>query len=159
MSTANKIQDLPSLLLTVKDWRADHQKIVFTNGCFDLLHLGHLDYLEKSKQKGDKLIIGLNTDSSIKILKGENRPINNNEFRSKMLAALAFVDAIVLFSEETPKELISTLLPDILVKGSDYNENEIVGADIVKKNGGSVETVDLVKGFSSSNLIEKIKNS
>lgn len=159
MPTADKIQNLNQLLTTVESWKSNNLKIVFTNGCFDILHLGHIDYLEKSKQKGDKLIVGLNTDSSIKILKGENRPINNEEFRGRMLAALSFVDAVVLFSDETPLQLIETLKPDILVKGDDYVTETIVGSDFVIKNGGKVETIELVKGYSTTNLIEKIKNS
>ena len=159
MSTADKIQSLPQLLQTVKSWKSENKKIVFTNGCFDILHLGHIDYLEKAHNKGDKLILGLNSDSSIKILKGENRPINNEEFRSRMLAALSFIDALVLFSDNTPLQLIERLKPDILVKGDDYLTENIVGADFVIKNGGRVETVELVKGYSTTSLIEKIKNS
>jgi len=159
MPTANKIQSLPQLITTVENWKSEHKKIVFTNGCFDILHLGHIDYLEKARAKGDKLILGLNSDSSIKILKGENRPINNEEFRGRMLAALSFIDALVIFDEQTPLKLIETVKPDILVKGNDYLTENIVGAEFVLKNGGSVETVELVKGYSTTNLIEKIKNS
>lgn len=159
MPTADKIQSLDQLLNTVEGWKSNNQKIVFTNGCFDILHLGHIDYLEKSRLKGEKLIIGLNTDASIKILKGENRPINNEEFRGRMLAALSFVDAVVMFNDETPLKLIETVKPDILVKGDDYVTETIVGSEFVIKNGGKVEIIALVKGHSTTNLIERIKNS
>lgn len=159
MSTKDKTLPLDQLISKVEYWKSQHQKIVFTNGCFDILHLGHIDYLEKAKEKGDRLIIGLNSDSSIKIIKGENRPINNNEFRSRMLSALEFVDAVVLFDEETPLELIKSVKPDVLVKGDDYLTEDIVGADFVLTNGGKVETVQLVEGYSTTDLIKKIKNS
>lgn len=159
MSTAQKIKTLEQLLPQIESWKSENQKIVFTNGCFDILHLGHIDYLEKSRKKGNKLVIGLNTDSSIKILKGENRPINNDEFRSRMLASLEFVDAVIFFNDETPINLIKSVKPDVLVKGDDYLTENIVGADFVISNGGKVETVELVKGYSTTNLIEKIKNS
>ncbi len=131
--------------------------MVFSNGCFDILHLGHIDYLEKARELGDKLIIGLNNDSSVKDLKGEDRPINDETSRARMLAALSFVDAVVLFAEDTPYELIKKLLPDILVKGNDYLAENIVGADIVVANGGEVKTVALVPGYSTSSIIEKIR--
>ena len=159
MPTAEKILTLEQLNPILNDWKSNNQKIVFTNGCFDILHLGHIDYLEKARAKGDKLVLGLNTDSSIKILKGENRPINNDEFRSRMLASLAFVDAVVFFSDETPIELIKAVGPDVLVKGDDYLTENIVGADFVIGSGGKVETIELVKGYSTTNLIDKIKNS
>ncbi len=130
---------------------------MFSNGCFDILHLGHIDYLEKARSLGDKLVIGLNSDKSVKKLKGENRPVNNEEARARMLAALSFVDGITVFEEDTPKELIDMLLPDILVKGSDYNIENIVGAKTVLANGGKVETIDLVNGYSTTNIIDKIK--
>ena len=157
MKTAEKILSIDALLLKIKNWKLDNQKIVFTNGCFDILHLGHIDYLEKSRLKGDKLIVGLNSDSSVRILKGVDRPINNEVSRARMLAALSFVDLVILFDEETPLELIEKLSPDILVKGNDYLTEDIVGSGFVIKNGGKVETVNLVDGYSTTNLIEKIK--
>ena len=134
------------------------KKIVFTNGCFDLLHVGHADYLSKAKNLGDILIVGLNTDKSVKMQgKKGNRPINNENSRAMLLASLHSTDAIVLFDEDTPLELIEKIQPDILVKGEDYKPESIVGYDIVTKNGGKVITIPLVEGFSTSSLIEKIK--
>lgn len=138
-------------------WKSQGEKVVFTNGCFDILHLGHIDYLEKAKTLGSKLVVGLNDNSSVKRLKGEERPINDEHARARMLAALAFVDGVTLFSEDTPKELITYLIPDILVKGSDYDLSNIIGADIVLANGGEVKTIDLVEGYSTTNLIQKLK--
>lgn len=138
-------------------WKNLGEKVVFSNGCFDILHLGHIDYLEKARNLGSKLIIGLNDDNSVKRLKGLERPINDENARARMLSALSFVDAVVLFSEDTPKDLITYLIPDILVKGSDYNLSNIVGADIVLANGGEVKTIDLVEGYSTTNLIQKLK--
>ena len=131
-------------------------KTVFTNGCFDIVHLGHIDYIEKAAALGDKLIIGINTDQSIAVIKGPKRPIINEAARSRLLAALAVVDLVVLFSNETPLELITAITPSILVKGDDYTVDTIVGADHVQKNGGTVKTIPLVQGFSSSAIIEKI---
>jgi rfaE bifunctional protein nucleotidyltransferase chain/domain len=144
--------------LLVARWKRDNQKVVFTNGCFDILHLGHIDYLEKARTIGDKLIVAVNTDDSVRRLKGPQRPLNSEYSRARLLAALDFVDAVVLFNEDTPYEIISTLVPNLLVKGSDYSIDDIVGADVVINNGGSVETIDLVEGFSTTGLIEKIKN-
>ena len=141
----------------VSDWKQKGEKIVFTNGCFDILHLGHVDYLEKARGLGDRLIVGLNTDDSVARIKGPTRPIVAEMSRARVMAALAFVDAVVFFNEDTPFELIGNLLPDILVKGSDYLTDNIVGADIVRGNGGKVETIDLVEGFSTSGIIDKIK--
>jgi D-glycero-beta-D-manno-heptose 1-phosphate adenylyltransferase len=157
LHTSQKIFTLADLVAQRKIWKTANQKVVFTNGCFDILHLGHIDYLEKARQLGSKLIIGLNTDVSVKQLKGESRPINNEYARSRMLAALAFTDAIVLFGEPTPLHLIETLLPDILVKGNDYAVENIVGALAVLANGGEVKTVELVTGYSTTGLIEKMK--
>ena len=156
--TAAKILTLPELEKQVKKWQNEGLKVVFSNGCFDILHLGHIDYLEKARLKGDKLIIGLNSDSSVRKIKGENRPINNEYARARMLSALAFVDGVTFFSEDTPLALIERLLPNVLVKGSDYLAENIVGANVVIKNGGKVETIDLVDGFSTTKLIETIKN-
>ncbi|MBV6646361.1 MAG: D-glycero-beta-D-manno-heptose 1-phosphate adenylyltransferase [Cyclobacteriaceae bacterium] len=142
-----------------KRWRNEGQKIVFTNGCFDVLHLGHVDYLEKARNLGGKLIVGLNDDSSVSRLKGVQRPINNQLARSRMMAALDVVDAVIIFQEDTPEKLIKFLLPDILVKGKDYDISNIVGSEIVLQNGGIVETIDLVDGYSTTLLIDKLKNS
>jgi rfaE bifunctional protein nucleotidyltransferase chain/domain len=158
MHTSEKIVTLPQLLEKVEQWKNEGLKIVFTNGCFDILHLGHVDYLEKAKSKGDILLIGVNTDASVRRLKGKDRPVNNGESRSKMLASLAFVDAVTLFAEDTPENLISMIVPHILVKGNDYALSNIVGADIVLSNGGKVETIDLVEGWSTTTLIKKIQN-
>ena len=138
-------------------WQLKNDKIVFTNGCFDILHRGHLEYLAHSADLGDKLIIGLNSDASVKKNKGDSRPLNDEYSRGFALASLGFVDAVIVFEEETPEELIKTLKPDILVKGSDYSENEIVGGAFVKENGGEVKTIPLTEGFSTTNIIEKIK--
>lgn len=143
----------------VKKWQADGDTIVFTNGCFDIVHLGHIDYLEKARSLGNRLVVGLNTDASVKRLKGELRPVVNEQARSRMMAAFGFVDLVVLFDEDTPKELIEYLSPNTLVKGNDYAVENIVGSDYVIANGGTVETIALVEGYSTTSLIEKIKNS
>jgi D-glycero-beta-D-manno-heptose 1-phosphate adenylyltransferase len=139
-------------------WRKKGKKIVFTNGCFDIVHLGHIDYLEKAKVLGDKLIVALNTDESVSKLKGETRPVTDQYARARLMAAFEFTDAVILFNDDTPLELIKQILPDILVKGDDYSIQNIVGADVVMANGGKVETIELVKGYSTSSLINKIKN-
>ena len=153
----NKIDVQSDLKAQVVKWQADGEKVVFSNGCFDILHLGHIDYLEKARALGNRLVIGLNADASVKILKGQNRPINNEQARARMLAALQFVDGVTVFNEETPEKLIEYLLPDVLVKGKDYSIENIVGADAVLNNGGEVKTIDLVDGYSTTDLIEKIK--
>ncbi len=158
MSVKNKIVSQSQLRETLRELKAKGKKVVFTNGCFDLVHLGHLDYLEKARGKGDVLVIGLNSDQSIRRLKGASRPVMDENSRARLLAALEFVDYVVLFDEDTPLELIRDILPDILVKGDDYDLSNIVGADVVMSNGGKVETVELVKGYSSTAIIEKIKN-
>lgn len=163
MSHLNTIQEkifsLDELKIQVDSWKKSGEKIVFTNGCFDIVHRGHIEVLARTADLGDKLIIGLNSDCSITKLKGENRPILNEKSRALLLASLTFVDAIVLFSEETPINLISILLPNVLAKGGDYNINTIVGHKIVQNNGGEVILVPFVDGFSSTNIIERIKNS
>ncbi len=139
-------------------WHFQQKKIVFTNGCFDLLHLGHINYLSKAKDLGDVLIVGVNTDRSVKMLdKGENRPVTDENARATIVAALHFVDAVVMFDEETPYELIKTVQPDVLVKGSDYRTEDIVGYDIVKKKGGEVVTINFLPGYSTTSILEKIK--
>jgi rfaE bifunctional protein nucleotidyltransferase chain/domain len=156
----NKVLHPDRLQGILNRWHFFNKKIVFTNGCFDLLHLGHVDYLSKAKDQGDVLIVGVNTDKSVKMLeKGDNRPITDENSRAMLVAALHFVDAVVLFDEETPYELIQTVQPDILVKGKDYREEDIVGYDIVKAKGGKVITIDLVPGYSTTQIEQKIKNS
>ncbi|WP_184541684.1 D-glycero-beta-D-manno-heptose 1-phosphate adenylyltransferase [Mucilaginibacter sp. FT3.2] len=153
-----KICDLPTLKNHIRNWQSDGKKVVFTNGVFDLLHIGHITYLAKAAELGDKLIIGLNADSSVKRIKGESRPVNDESSRAAILAALFFVDAVVVFEEDTPLNLISTLLPDYLVKGADYSVENIVGAKEVIANGGEVKTINFVEGYSSTSIINKIRN-
>jgi len=144
---------------TLKLWKAAGETIVFTNGCFDIIHHGHVDSLHKSAEFGSKLIIGLNSDASVALLKGQNRPILDYESRAAVLAAFAFVDAVIFFNEETPATLIAQIIPDILVKGKQYEIHEIAGHDTVLAHGGRVETLDLIPGISTSGIIQKIKNS
>jgi rfaE bifunctional protein nucleotidyltransferase chain/domain len=153
-----KINDLPTLKSLVQSWQSEGKKVVFTNGVFDLLHIGHITYLAKAAELGDKLIIGLNADSSVRRIKGESRPVNDQNTRAAILAALFFVDAIVVFEEDTPLNLISTLLPDYLVKGADYSVENIIGAKEVIANGGEVKTINFVEGYSSTSIINKIRN-
>lgn len=155
----NKILTVEKLLPFLNIWRFKEQKIVFTNGCFDLLHLGHIDYLAKAADMGNKLVIGLNTDKSTSSLKGPNRPITNQTSRANLLASLFFVDAVVLFDESTPYELIKAIKPDVLVKGADYTIDKIVGADMVIANGGEVKTIEYISGYSTSAIEQKIRNS
>ena len=157
--TKNKIVSLVEAKDIIKDWKNDHFKVVFTNGCFDILHLGHVDYLEKASKLGDKMVVGLNTDASVSRIKGKDRPITDQVSRARVMAALSFVDLVVYFDTETPFDLISELVPDVLVKGNDYLAENIIGADIVLKNNGEVKTVELVQGYSTSNIVQKIKNT
>ena len=151
----NKLLDGEKLEKWLDDCRKNGKKIVFTNGCFDILHRGHVEYLAKAAAFGDVMIIGLNTDASVKRLKGPSRPVNDEYARAFVLAGLEFVSAVVLFDEDTPYNLIKTVQPDFLVKGSDYKPENIVGYDIVTAKGGKVVTVDLVEGFSTTKTIEK----
>ena len=153
----NKICTLSNLKTKVAKWKEKGEKVVFTNGCFDLVHRGHIEVLAKTADLGDRLIIGLNSDESIRELKGKNRPIIDETSRAFLLAALQFVDAIVFFSEETPIILIKTIVPNILAKGGDYKIEDIVGNEIVIQNGGQVKTIPLTDGFSTTNIVEKIK--
>ena len=155
----NKIYSLEELENKVNAWKQVGEEVVFTNGCFDIIHQGHIEVLARTADLGTKLIIGLNSDSSIQKLKGENRPIIQQQSRAILLASFSFVDAVVLFSEDTPINLISTLLPDILAKGGDYKIETIVGHKVVQKNGGKVILVPFVDGFSSTTIIEKIRKS
>jgi len=140
-------------------WRFHDRRIVFTNGCFDILHLGHIDYLARAAAEGNLMIVGLNTDASVKKIKGGSRPVMDEQSRSMALAALGFVDAVILFDAETPYELIRRVQPDVLVKGKDYKPEDIVGGDIVEKKGGKIVTIDLVEGYATTAIIDKIKNS
>jgi len=142
----------------VRQWKNEGKLIVFTNGCFDLLHPGHIDYLDRAAALGDKLIIGLNDDDSIRRLKGPSRPINPLPDRAVMLAALRAVALVVAFSEDTPLSLIRTLMPDILVKGGDYQADDIVGASEVRQNGGKVIVMPFIDGHSSTGLIQRIQS-
>ncbi|TAF63778.1 MAG: D-glycero-beta-D-manno-heptose 1-phosphate adenylyltransferase [Cytophagales bacterium] len=157
--TADKIQNLSSVQQQIQQWKTEGQKVVFTNGCFDILHIGHVDYLEKAKLVGDKLVVAINTDASVKRLKGQSRPINPEYARARLLAALSFVDAVVYFEEDTPLQVIEKLLPNVLVKGNDYQISNIVGADVVIANGGEVLTIALTEGFSTSKIIDKIQHN
>lgn len=158
-NTAGKIKDVSNATKQVVEWKSKGEKVVFTNGCFDILHLGHVDYLEKARNLGDKLIVGLNTDASVSRYKGESRPVQDQNSRARVIASLQFVDMVVLFNEDTPHNLISAVIPDVLVKGSDYLAENIVGADVVKKAGGEVKTIDFIDGYSTSRVIEKIKKT
>ena len=139
------------------DFKLHQQKIVFTNGCFDVLHFGHVHYLLEAKKLGDILVVGLNSDDSVRRLKGPTRPINGEKERAFVLASLAFVDYITLFEEDTPGNLIKVVQPDVLVKGGDYTIEQIVGADFVMQNGGTVTTIPFVEGYSSTQIIEQLK--
>ncbi|MEN8120088.1 MAG: D-glycero-beta-D-manno-heptose 1-phosphate adenylyltransferase [Bacteroidota bacterium] len=150
-----KATDKTELMRLINIYKFQGKEIVFTNGCFDILHRGHIEYLAKSADLGDVLIIGLNTDASVQRLKGKNRPVQDEDSRALNLFALRFVDHVVMFDEDTPYDLIAELQPDILVKGADYKEHEIVGHDIVKKNGGRVETIEFVSGFSTTDILKK----
>ena len=157
--TEQKIISRAEAVSLVGSWQSNEQQVVFTNGCFDIVHLGHIDYLEKARTLGSRLVLGLNTDASVSRLKGPSRPVVNEYARARLMAALAFVDAVVLFDEPTPLELIEAIGPDILVKGDDYSVQNIIGADFVVNRGGVVKTIALVEGYSTSKLIEKIKTN
>ncbi|RLD46624.1 MAG: D-glycero-beta-D-manno-heptose 1-phosphate adenylyltransferase [Bacteroidetes bacterium] len=152
----SKIFTIDNLLAKVKLWKSNNEKIVFTNGCFDIIHQGHIDYLSKAADLGVHLIIGVNTDRSVSAIKGIHRPIQDEYSRLTILAAMEFVDAVILFDENTPINLINAVIPSVLVKGSDYKATDIVGYDIVTKNGGKVETIDFLEGFSTSGIERKI---
>jgi rfaE bifunctional protein nucleotidyltransferase chain/domain len=156
---AKIFQNLAEFQVTLNNWKISKETIVFTNGCFDLLHLGHIDYLSKAADLGTKLIIGLNSDASTRNLKGQNRPICDQASRAGLLAALFFVDAVILFDEETPLNLILGVLPNILVKGADYEIKDIVGAKEVLENGGNVKTITFLLGYSTTAIEQKIINS
>ena len=151
-----KIFNLPQLQQQLRRWRLINKTIAFTNGCFDILHQGHIASLSHAAAEADLLVVGVNSDASTKRLKGEHRPINNEQSRATLLASLLMVDAVVIFEEDTPLQLIKAILPDALVKGGDYTIDQIVGAKEVMDNGGRVVINPIVPGFSTTGLIEKI---
>ncbi len=153
----NKILDRNTLKNNLESLRKEGKKIAFTNGCFDILHVGHVRYLKEAKKTGDILVLALNSDSSVRAIKGEERPLVCEEERAEVLAALEFVDFITIFSEPTPLELINQLKPDILIKGGDWAEDKVVGRDEVIKWGGRVAIIPEVEGKSTTNIVEKIK--
>ena len=145
-----------ALAKQVTSWQLHNEKVVFTNGCFDILHLGHIDYLTKAADLGDRLIVAVNTDSSVSALKGPSRPIIDEETRAMKLASLVFIDAVILFGEETPLQLITEVRPNVLVKGGDYTIDTIVGASEVQDNGGEVVVIPFLEGHSTTSIVNKI---
>lgn len=154
----SKIVTLEKLKALCAEWKSSNLKVVFTNGCFDILHEGHVRYLAEARSLGDKLIIGMNSDDSVRILKGANRPINNGASRAIVLAGLSSVDAVIEFGESTPLKLITEILPDILVKGGDWKTEDIVGSDVVIDHGGKVYSLSFHEGYSTTLIEQKIKN-
>lgn len=154
-----KIYTLPDLLKDVKEWRINNKTISFTNGCFDILHEGHIASLSQAASEGDYLIVGLNSNASVKRLKGPTRPVNNEHSRALLLASLLIVDAVVIFEEDTPLELVKAIMPDVMVKGGDYTVDQIEGAKEVIANGGRVVINPIVEGFSTTSIIEQLKRS
>ena len=154
-----KIQSWPEIRETAKAWRAANQRIIFTNGCFDILHYGHIHYLAQARDLGERLVIGLNSEASVRRLKGPGRPINDEQTRQHLLAALGMVDAVVVFEQDTPYELIRLLEPDILVKGGDWTPEAIAGSDIVLARGGQVRSLPYVEGYSTTRIEQKIKKA
>lgn len=155
MLAAHKIVTRAEAVRIVRNLKQAGKKVVFTNGCFDILHRGHIELLSFAREQGDALIVGLNSDDSVRRLKGSRRPVNKQMDRAIVLAALEFVDYVVVFDEDTPQELISSLLPDVLVKGGDYQPEEIVGREIVEQYGGKVIVFPLVQGYSTTAIIER----
>ena len=153
-----KILNIKDLAKIINEWRLNGDKIVFTNGCFDLIHLGHLEILARSADLGDKLVVAINSDMSIKKIKGNSRPIIKEDSRAKQLAAIEFIDAVILFNEDTPYNLINILKPDVLTKGGDYKKNDIVGNQLINKEQGEVVIIPLTQGYSTTSILEKIKN-
>lgn len=154
---SNKIKNLPQIVNAIKKLKQENKKIVFTNGCFDILHAGHINYLSKARSLGNALIIGLNSDSSVKRLKGMSRPVIAQKNRAILLAALETVDFVVIFKEQTPLKLIKAIKPDVLVKGGDWKKEAIVGSDFVESYGGKVKSLAYIQGLSTRNIIAKIK--
>ncbi len=155
----NKLQTAEELKRTIAQWQLKNNIVVFTNGCFDILHAGHIHILEEAKKQGHKLIVALNTDASVKKIKGKNRPVNAELDRAKVISAIEAVDAVVLFNEETPLNLIKILQPDVLVKGGDYTKENIMGAKEIESWGGKVVIIPFLEGFSSTSIIEKMKKA
>lgn len=153
----SKIIDIHDIESYITYWNLKNQKIVFTNGCFDILHRGHVEYLAQASNHGDVLVIGLNTDSSVRKIKGDSRPVQDEYARAILLASLNFVTAVIFFDDDTPYNLINSIQPDVLIKGSDYNIEDIVGYDIVTAKGGEVVTIDFIEGYSTTSIIEKLK--
>jgi rfaE bifunctional protein nucleotidyltransferase chain/domain len=154
----NKIYTLDRLMDEINNWKKQNKKIVFTNGCFDLIHLGHVELLARSSDLGDKLIVAINSDESIIKIKGINRPIIEEESRAKQIAALDFVDAVILFNQDNPIEIISLVIPDIITKGGDYKISNVVGHEIVRENNSSVVIIPLTQGYSTTSILDRIKN-
>ena len=159
MRISDKIMNWAQAREFCDDLREQRKSIVFTNGCFDILHKGHVQYLEQAAELGNVLVVGLNSDDSTRALKGPGRPINRQDSRAFVLAAMGFVDAVVVFDEDTPFDLIRTLTPDILVKGGDYKEDDVVGGEHVKKHGGRVAILGYLEGFSTTAIESKIKDT
>src|SRR6187401_764238 len=155
-SISKKICSLTGIIEKTKQWKKEGKKIVFTNGVFDLLHKGHIFSLSQAAKQGDILIIGLNSDSSVKRLKGDSRPINDQDARALLLASLIMVDAVIIFEEDTPLKLITTILPDVLVKGGDYTIDQVAGAKEIITNGGKVVINPILDGYSTTGIIEAI---
>ncbi|MEZ4906588.1 MAG: D-glycero-beta-D-manno-heptose 1-phosphate adenylyltransferase [Saprospiraceae bacterium] len=161
MNYKNKIfkeGNFQDYLTIIDDWKREKNKIVFTNGCFDLLHSGHIMYLNEAKKNGDKLVIGLNSDESVRRLKGENRPIKGEDCRADILAFMGEIDMVVIFDEDTPLDLITKIVPDVLVKGGDWEIENIVGANVVIENGGTVKSLNFLDGHSTTNIVNKVLN-
>lgn len=152
----SKVLSLPELIKRIAQWRAIGKTVAFTNGCFDIIHRGHIFSLSQAAKEADYLVVGLNSDASTKRLKGPTRPVNDEEARSIVMSSLLMVDAVALFEEDTPLELIKAVMPDVLVKGGDYTEEQIVGAKEVKAHGGKIVINPIVQGYSTTGLIEKI---
>lgn len=153
----NKLKTWEEIAAIIKDLKSQNKKIVFTNGCFDILHSGHVQYLAEAKELGDILILGLNSDSSVKRLKGKDRPINNEKERAVVLSALYTISYIVIFEDDTPYKLIKHIKPDILVKGGDWKPEDIVGSDIVNSYNGEVKSLSFIEGKSTTDIINKLK--
>jgi len=154
----SKIYTLDQLIDEVINWKDQNKKIVFTNGCFDLIHLGHVEVLARSSDLGDKLIVAINSDESIAKIKGTNRPIIEEESRVKQIAALDFVDAVILFQQDTPIKIISSITPNVITKGGDYKTSDVVGHEIIQENNGEVAIIPLTQGYSTTSILDKIKN-
>ena len=156
-SYLKKIKTIEDVKKDIDQLKTEGKRIVFTNGCFDILHPGHTRYLNEARESGDYLVVGLNSDQSVEAIKGKGRPINPQGFRAEVLAALECVDAVIIFDEEDPFNVIQTILPDILVKGADWPEDQIIGGDVVKAAGGEVRRIPFVSDYSTTNIIQRIK--